>query len=162
MKRGMKKKKCNFICTYKKSQILLHFIRFESGARLSQSPPGQRKSLQGPRVVQACFTESTQVWSTHSREYPLNQVMINVLPLFLHVHTIAIFCFFSVQLYFSYKFSPNVVVEWLRLVPGSNLGAESGYPEWGFSWVYSVPRSKCIGSRPLPSTSFQIRHIPIA
>jgi hypothetical protein len=39
---------------------------------------------------------------------------------------------------------PNVVVEWLTLllgiqeVPGSNLGPETGYPYWGFSWLFSV------------------------
>jgi hypothetical protein len=43
---------------------------------------------------------------------------------------------------------PNVVVEWLvlllciREVPGSNLGPETGYPDWDFSWFFSVPPEK--------------------
>jgi hypothetical protein len=49
--------------------------------------------------------------------------------------------------------TPNVVVEWLtwltwstlflrtRDVQGSNLGPETGYPE--FSWFSAVPPSKC-------------------
>jgi hypothetical protein len=40
---------------------------------------------------------------------------------------------------------PNVVVNWLTLLlpiqklQGSNLGPETSYPDWGFSWYSSVP-----------------------
>jgi hypothetical protein len=43
----------------------------------------------------------------------------------------------------------NFVVEWLTLllrireVPGSNLGSETGYTDWGFSWFSSVLPSEC-------------------
>jgi hypothetical protein len=43
----------------------------------------------------------------------------------------------------------NIMVEWLTLllhlqeVPGSNLGLETSYPDWGFSWISSVPPGKC-------------------
>jgi hypothetical protein len=39
----------------------------------------------------------------------------------------------------------NVVVEWLKLlfriweVPGSNLGPDTSYSDWDFSWFPSVP-----------------------
>jgi hypothetical protein len=41
--------------------------------------------------------------------------------------------------------APNVVVEWLTLllctreVPGSNLGSDTGFPDWVFLWFYTVP-----------------------
>jgi hypothetical protein len=44
---------------------------------------------------------------------------------------------------------PNVVVEWLtfllrtREVPGVNIGLETGYPNWGFSWFASFPPDEC-------------------
>jgi hypothetical protein len=44
---------------------------------------------------------------------------------------------------------PNVVVKWLTLVlrirevPGSNLGQQTGYPDWSFSWFPSVSPGKC-------------------
>jgi hypothetical protein len=44
---------------------------------------------------------------------------------------------------------PDVMVEWLALllrireVPGSNLGPETDYPDWGFSWFSSVFPGKC-------------------
>jgi hypothetical protein len=39
----------------------------------------------------------------------------------------------------------NVVVEWLTFqfriqeVQGSNLDSETSYPDWGFSWSFSIP-----------------------
>jgi hypothetical protein len=44
---------------------------------------------------------------------------------------------------------PNIAVEWLthlfriREVPGSNLGPDTGYPDWGFSWFSSVLPGIC-------------------
>jgi hypothetical protein len=41
----------------------------------------------------------------------------------------------------SHVFTPNVVIQWLKLqlriweVLGLNLGPETVYPDWGFSWV---------------------------
>jgi hypothetical protein len=37
------------------------------------------------------------------------------------------------------------MIEWLtfliriREVPGSNLGPQTGYPDWGFSFVFLIP-----------------------
>jgi hypothetical protein len=64
---------------------------------------------------------------------------------------------------------PNVVVEWvtpllrIREVPGSNIAPETGYSDWGFSWVSSVPPGECRidilkRPRPLPSKFFPIHH----
>jgi hypothetical protein len=47
------------------------------------------------------------------------------------------------------QYSLNVIVEWLALplrireVPGSNLGPETGCPDWGFSRFSSVTPGKC-------------------
>jgi hypothetical protein len=44
------------------------------------------------------------------------------------------------------------VVEWLTLllrireVPGSNLGQETAYPDWGISWFSAVPPGECWSS----------------
>jgi hypothetical protein len=44
---------------------------------------------------------------------------------------------------------PNVVVKWLTLMlhirelPDSNPGPDTGYPDWGFSWFFSVPPGEC-------------------
>jgi hypothetical protein len=44
-------------------------------------------------------------------------------------------------------------VEWLTVllcilnVPGSNLGPETGYPDWFFLWLSPVPTGKCSDSR---------------
>jgi hypothetical protein len=56
--------------------------------------------------------------------------------------------------------------EWLTLllriskVPSSNLGQETGYSVWGYSWFSLVPPGKyrdiLIRPRPLPSTSFHV------
>jgi hypothetical protein len=49
------------------------------------------------------------------------------------------------QLCFDFQTSTNIVVKWLTLllhnqeVPGSNIGSETGYPDWGISWFFSVP-----------------------
>jgi hypothetical protein len=59
---------------------------------------------------------------------------------------------------------PNVVVEWLaflfriREVLGSNIGLETGYPDWGFSWFSSVPPGKCLANtlNLATTTSFHI------
>jgi hypothetical protein len=46
------------------------------------------------------------------------------------------------------KVTPNVVVEWLKLlllireVPGSNLCPNTSYPDRGVSWFYSAPPDK--------------------
>jgi hypothetical protein len=53
---------------------------------------------------------------------------------------------------------------YIRDVPGSNLGPETGCPDRGLSWFSSVPPGKCrdsilkIRPRPIPSKSFSIRH----
>jgi hypothetical protein len=31
----------------------------------------------------------------------------------------------------------------IREVPGLNLGPQTGYPDWGFSWFSSLPPNKC-------------------
>jgi hypothetical protein len=57
-------------------------------------------------------------------------------------------CYKTVKLWLI-ALPPNVVVEWLALllrireVPRSNLGPETGYPNWGFSWFSSVPPGEC-------------------
>jgi hypothetical protein len=44
--------------------------------------------------------------------------------------------------------SPNAIAEWLtfllhfREVPGSNLGLETSYSDWCFSWFSSVPQGE--------------------
>jgi hypothetical protein len=63
----------------------------------------------------------------------------------------------------------NVVVEWLtllhriRVVPGSNIRPEIGYPDWSSSWFFSVTPGNCrdlkISPRPLPSKSFSIHRL---
>jgi hypothetical protein len=58
----------------------------------------------------------------------------------------------------------NVLVRWLtfllrtREVPGSNLGPETGYPDWGISWLSSVPPGKCRNS-PVNSPTTSSVHI---
>jgi hypothetical protein len=60
----------------------------------------------------------------------------------------------------------NFVVEWLALllcireVPGSNLGPETGYPDWGFpqSFQANTEIVPFIRPRPLSSTSFSIHY----
>jgi hypothetical protein len=60
----------------------------------------------------------------------------------------------------------NVVVEWLapllriQEVPGSNLCPETGCPDWGFSWISSVPPGWAalpIRLWPLSSISFIVQ-----
>jgi hypothetical protein len=48
------------------------------------------------------------------------------------------------------NFTPTVIVEWLTLigirkVPGSNLGPETGYPDWGFFVVFLSPSRQIPG-----------------
>jgi hypothetical protein len=66
--------------------------------------------------------------------------------------------------------SPNVVVKWLTLllhiqeVPGWNLGPETAYLDWSFSYFFSVLPGEFrdstlkIRPRPLPTKSLPIQH----
>jgi hypothetical protein len=44
--------------------------------------------------------------------------------------------------------SPNIASDWaalvrIREVPGFDLDPESGYPVWGFLWLFLVPPGEC-------------------
>jgi hypothetical protein len=61
-----------------------------------------------------------------------------------------------------YSARPKVMVALLKLlcrirkVPGSSLGSETGYPDWGFPWTSLVPPGEFRDSTLKLGTSFQI------
>jgi hypothetical protein len=58
--------------------------------------------------------------------------------------------------------APDIAIEWLALLlrireePGSDLGKEIGYPDWGVSWFPSVPPGIFQHSTQATTASFHI------